>query len=167
MHQFPVDVFTLVPKPRTGNRTPWIILPDMAKQWNVGLFKSFGFSRIFRMAQYRRLDDKRWEELIFNRYFPRQGETDKAGLQGFPTAKYYRRWKGLLEEVDTPRAETVRRLVLKWFQKLWWLPLPGSDRMWEIRTTTQPEWIMVPPGEPQSCPKLAINEVHWSARKHK
>lgn len=167
MHRFPADIFEHVPKRKTGDQIPWI-LPDMTSKHlsNIGLFKTFDLSGIFRMAQYKFVND--WEKL-FDRYFPPKGTRPKAGLQHFPQAKYYQAWTALLEGIDILHAEKLWGFFFIWFQKLWWVPFPGSDRMWdvkEIRPTRQFEWYMVPPGELQGCPRLAINLVHWDAKKH-
>ena len=134
MRRFPADIFEHVPKRRTGDQIPWI-LPDMtAKQLsNIGLFKTFDLSGIFRMAQYKFVADKEWEILVFNRYFPPKGICHKAKLQHFSTAKYYQAWTALLEGIDIPRAEKLRGHFFIWFQKLWWVPFPEPDRMWIIR----------------------------------
>lgn len=170
MRQFPADIFELISKPRKGDRTPWI-LPDMTQTQlsNINLFKSFNLSSIFRMAQYKIVGPVEWEKVVFDRYFPPKGAAPRAGLQHFPVAQYFLSWTALLEGVDIPCAEKLRGLFLTWFQQLWWVPFPASDRMWnmkEVSSTKQFEWFIVPPGEPQSCPRLAVNSKHWYAEKH-
>jgi len=168
LRQFPADVFQLVPKRRTGDLTPWI-LPDLTSEQlsSISLFRSFEFTHIFRQAQYEPVDSDTWKKL-FDRYFPLKGEAHKGHrVQGFPTACYYQCWDSLLEAVDIAEAQTIRDYVHKWFDKLWWVPFAASDRMWVVKETRSKSWVMVPPGEPQSCPQLAVNPVHWTKNKRK
>ena len=165
LHQFPADVFELVSKPKTGNA--WI-LPDLTSQQlsRIGLFKSFEFDCIFRMAQFKPVEKNIWEGLIFDRYFPPKGHVPRDGLQNFPYALYYKLWISFLQadSVDDACAQMIRSHVLKWFCTLWWLPFPDCDRMWSTkRSTNRSGWVVVPPGEHQTCPRLAVNSAHWNA----
>jgi hypothetical protein len=140
------------------------MVPDLVPKQltSIGLFQSTNFSSIFRQAQYKCVNNETWENLVFDRYFPRKGEAYREGLQGFPVARYYRGWSHLLGRVNIQRAEKIRGFVLNWFCKLWWLPFPESDRMWstkETQLTRKSGWIMVPSGQPQKCPRLAINQA--------
>lgn len=167
LHQFPADIFELVPKPKAGDA--WI-LPHLRLQQlaSIGLFKSFDFGLIFRTVQFKIVDNNTWEEIIFDRYFPQKGQVREEGLQSFPRALYFQAWNSLLERVDEPRSQVIRNHVLEWFRTLWWLPFPESDRMWLAKRTpsTRSGWVMVPPGENRICPRLAVNRAYWTAEKN-
>ena len=166
MRQFPSDILQLAPSPRSGHDDSWLLLSSAERcQANVDIFKAHRFEEIFRQAQYKVLNEGEWYCLVFHRYFPPKGETNVQGLQNFPLAQYYRRWHLLLEQVDKPHSETLREIIFKWFDRLHWLPHPEVDRMWYTKKAgSKKTWVMVPEGELQNCPRLAVNPRHWNVR---
>ncbi|KAG1766213.1 hypothetical protein EV702DRAFT_981012 [Suillus placidus] len=123
-------------------------------QW---LTKGHHLSGIFSQVQYRIISDADWDNLVFRRYFPAKGASTAKALQQFPSASYYRQWQALMDGLDEDCAEIIRnRHLTQWFDKLYWVPHPDSDRMWSTKKGGK-EWTMLPPGEPRNCPRIAVN----------
>ncbi|KAG1851045.1 hypothetical protein DFJ58DRAFT_661761 [Suillus subalutaceus] len=107
--------------------------------------------------QYQIVSHADWDNLVFKRYFPAKGALTAKALQQFPSASYYRQWKALMDGNDKDEAEIIQNhRLMPWFEKLYWVPHPASDRMWSTKKGGK-EWIMLPPGEPRNCPRLAVN----------
>ncbi|KAG1854263.1 hypothetical protein F4604DRAFT_1514489, partial [Suillus subluteus] len=156
--QFASDIFQLAPSPKLALNSPWILLDqEQRKHIKVDVFRSLDLSGIFSQVQYQIVSHADWDNLVFKRYFPAKGASTAKALQQFPSASYYRQWKALMDGNDKDEAEIIQNhRLMPWFEKLYWVPHPASDRMWSTKKGGK-EWIMLPPGEPRNCPRLAVN----------
>jgi hypothetical protein len=155
--QFASDIFQLAPAPKAALKQPWILLDSTQRERvKIDIFQSLNVGQVFGQAQYRVMSDTEWSDSIFGRYFPAKGASTANALQHFPFASYYRKWLALMKRLNEEDAEIFRKLVLTWFSKLNWLPHPESDRMWSTRKGGR-GWSMLPSGDPQNCPRLAVN----------
>lgn len=157
-HQFASDIFQLAPSPKLASNSPWVLLdPGQRMRTKIDIFHSLDLRCIFSQIQYRIIDDANWQKLVFERYFPPKGGPVAKAPQHFPSASYYRQWKTLVDGLDKDHAEIIHNhLLTQWFHQLYWVPHPESDRMWSTKKGGK-EWIMLPPGEPRHCPRIAIN----------
>lgn len=156
-HQFASDIFQLAPSPKLASISHWVLLnPAQRLRTKVEIFHSLDLSGIFRQVQYRVINDADWDNLVFQRYFPAKGASTAKALQQFPSASYYRQWQALMDGLDEDRAEIIQNRLRQWFNNLYWVPHPGSDRMWTTKKGGK-EWTMLPPGEPGNCPRIAVN----------
>ncbi|KAG1838806.1 hypothetical protein DFJ58DRAFT_668161 [Suillus subalutaceus] len=116
-----------------------------------------GHRQFFNQVQYRVISEADWNNLVFQRYFPAKGTTAVKALQHFPSASYYRQWQALMARLDEDKATMVQNnQLMQWFNKLYWVPHPESDRMWSTKTGGK-EWIPLPFGECGNCPRIAVN----------
>ncbi|KAG1793283.1 uncharacterized protein HD556DRAFT_1238088 [Suillus plorans] len=129
---------------------------EIQHEGHIDIFHSLDLHCIFSQIQYRIIDDADWHNLVFERYFPPKGGPVANALQHFPSASYYRQWQTLMDGLDKDHAEIIQNHHLQWFHQLYWVPHPESDRMWSTRKGGK-GWIMLPPGEPRHCPRIAIN----------
>lgn len=156
-HQFASDIFQLAPSPKLASISHWVLLnPAQRLRAKVEIFHSLDLSGIFCQVQYRVINDADWDNLVFQRYFPAKGASTAKALQQFPSASYYRQWQALMDGLDEDRAEIIQNRLRQWFNNLYWVPHPGSDRMWTTKKGGK-EWTMLPPGEPGNCPRIAVN----------
>ncbi|KAG1840138.1 hypothetical protein F4604DRAFT_1499336, partial [Suillus subluteus] len=156
-HQFASDIFQLAPSPKLASNSQWVLLNTAQRlRTKVDIFQSLDLSGIFRQVQYRIISDADWDNLVFKRYFPAKGASTAKALQQFPSASYYRQWQALMDGLDEDRAEIIQNRLRQWFDKLYWVPHPESDRMWSTKKSGK-EWTMLPPGEPGNCPRIAVN----------
>ncbi|KAG2063845.1 hypothetical protein BDR04DRAFT_946587, partial [Suillus decipiens] len=155
--QFATDIFQLAPSPKLALNPSWVMLnPAQRMQAKVDIFHSLDLSHIFSQVQYRITSDADWDNLVFRRYFPAKGASTAKALQQFPSASYYRQWKALRDRLDENHAEIIQNHLKQWFDQLSWVPHPESDRMWSTKKGGK-GWIMLPPGEPRHCPRIAVN----------
>lgn len=156
--QFPSDIFQLAPKSKAGGS---FVKLNQTQRMSVtaDIFRSLDFSQIFHQVQYQVMTPKEWYTLVFARYFPAKGTVQRKALQNFPSATYYQEWTALMDRLDEGQATTYREAAFDWFGGLCWIPHPAVDRMWGTRKdqSKNKTWVMVPEGEPQACPRLAIN----------
>ncbi|KAG1719121.1 hypothetical protein EDB19DRAFT_1648748 [Suillus lakei] len=130
---------------------------EIQHEGHVDIFHSLDLSHLFRQIQYRVINDTDWNNVVFRRYFPAKGASTAKALQQFPSAMYYRQWQALMDRLDEDDAKIIQNYHLtQWFDKLYWVPHPESDRMWSTKKGGK-EWIMLPPGEQKNCPRIAIN----------
>jgi hypothetical protein len=157
--QFPYDVFQVAPNRKSHKTGSWILLDDTARSGvRIDVFKTLDLSLIFDEVQYRIVDQNVWKDVVFARYFPAKGQKPPKALQNFPAATYYKDWIDLMNRLSTNDANLVRRTMFRKFDELHWVPYPASDRMWATKSMTTRGWIRLPPGKPQACPQLAIND---------
>lgn len=155
---FASDIFQLAPNPKSDLEQPWILLdPTQKEQIKIYIFRSQDISQVFSQAQYRIMSGTDWKDMVFRRYFPAKGATMVKALQHFPSASYYMLWEALMNRLDEDKAKITRDHILNWFDTLRWVPHPESDRMWSTREATGRNWVRVPPGPAQNCPRLALN----------
>ncbi|KAG1772226.1 hypothetical protein EV702DRAFT_976795 [Suillus placidus] len=157
-NQFASDIFQLAPSPRLTSNSPWVLLdPGQRIRVKIDIFHSLDLSGIFNQVQYRVVSDDDWNNLVFQRYFPAKGTLMAKALQQFPSASYYRQWQALMDGLDEDNAEIIQNhCLMQWFDKLYWVPHPGSDRMWSTKKGGK-EWVVLPPGGQGNCPRLAVN----------
>lgn len=143
--QFPFDVFQLAPNHRSYMEGSYVLL-DEAQRSRIthDIFKSLDLRGVFERVQYRIVDMKIWGGKIFDRYFPQKHYVRPKRLQQFTKATYYRNWMDMLSRLNDEDAELVRRRVRRQFNKLLWVPFPGSDRMWQTKRMDTREWLREP-----------------------
>jgi len=124
----------------------------------IGIFKTLDLSAIFKKVQYCIVEWRVWKDVIFAQYFPEKGKQRPRGLQNFPAATYYCDWIDLMNRLKVDDARLVHHEVFKKFNKLHWVPYTGSDRMWLTKVMMTGGWQMMPAGQQQACPHIAINE---------
>jgi hypothetical protein len=157
--QFPYDVFQVSPNKVKRSEGRYVIL-SRSDLDNVShdVFKSLDLSAVFDHVQARYCDAGFWGDTIFSRYFPPPEYVQPSGLQNFRQTKYYNTWNSIMARLSKTDAHRVRKELLKEFNKLMWLPFPGSDRMWQTRRMNMGQWTNVPE---TSCkgpsPQIIIN----------
>lgn len=157
--QFASDIFQLAPSPKLAPNSPWVLLdPAQRIHAKVDIFYSLDLHSVFSQVQYRFVSDHNWNNVVFRRYFPAKGTSMSKALQQFPSASYYRRWRALMDWLDEDDAKIIQNHHLtQWFDNLYWVPHPDSDRMWSTKKGSSRKWTILPPGERRHCHRIAIN----------
>jgi hypothetical protein len=157
--QFPYDIFQVSPNKVTRSEGRYILLSrSELDNVNHDVFKSLDLSTVFENVQARHCDANFWGETIFRRYFPPPEYVQPSSLQNFRQTKYYKLWNSIMARLSKTGAHRVRKEMLKEFNKLMWLPFPGSDRMWQTRRMMSGGWSNVPQTSSNGpSPQIAVN----------
>ncbi|TFK16729.1 hypothetical protein FA15DRAFT_711465 [Coprinopsis marcescibilis] len=96
------------------------------------LYKVDDLGKLFHCGRFKRVGttSKVWE-LAFDRLVPEKGAMLPTGAQNYLTSVYYLRWQAYMENHEDWRE--AREGIRKRFNKLRWMPLVKSDRIWCTR----------------------------------
>lgn len=158
--QFPYDLFENAPN-RRSNREPSHLLMSRQEreEATISIFKQTDLRSIFSRAVVKVLTPKEWENLQFKRFFPSKGFVPPTRFQNFPFMRYFQEWNSLMERLSVEDAKIVRGLIWKEFKTFQWLPLTDTDRAWNTKKVTGPQWMHLPSDDKKPAVRIALNQT--------
>ncbi|KAI9442772.1 hypothetical protein H4582DRAFT_2055158 [Lactarius indigo] len=144
--QFPYDLLENAPN-RSG------------KEATTKIFKNTDLWRLFSRVVVKVVSPKDWENLQFRRFFPSKGFVPPTRFQNFPYMLYFQLWNTLMERLTEDDSKIVRRSIWKEFRTFQWLPLTDTDRVWNTKKVTGPQWTHLPFDDNKPVVRIALNQT--------
>ncbi|KAF8808357.1 hypothetical protein BYT27DRAFT_7097079 [Phlegmacium glaucopus] len=157
--QFLSDLIAKAPNPKNAGSPSYCKLSTEERgDVDEKVYKNRKVSEYWRDFQWKRSSENEWT-LIFNRLWPEKGKILYGSVQNYKTASYYIGWTMLTSNSDQRTVDTMRKVIRKRFNLLYWMPHAQTDRIWHTKAA---------PGfqrcndvdESQPAPRILIN---WTA----
>ncbi|TFK59274.1 hypothetical protein BDN72DRAFT_746915, partial [Pluteus cervinus] len=132
--QFLFDVINKVSNKRSASAPSYCRL-SQADRTSVteNTYQDRRLSNIFFDCQWRYAEGKEWSN-NFDRLWPKKDAQLRGKVQNYLQMNYYTMWSRLKELAKTEeRVEQLRKQIKKRYNKLYWMPLAASDRIWVTR----------------------------------
>ena len=158
--QFPYDLFENAPNHRSNREASHLLMTRQEREdATIEVFKNTDLRRIFSRVVVKVVNKKDWYNLQFRRFFPCKGFVAPTRFQNFPYMRYFQEWNTLMERLNAEDAEVVRGLVWQQFKTFEWLPLTDTDRAWNTKTVTGPQWTHLPFDDKKPVIRIGLNET--------
>ena len=158
--QFPYDLFENAPNPRSNREASHLLMPQQEREEaTIEVFKSTDLRRMFSRVVIKVVNAKDWQGLQFRRFFPCKGFVPPTRFQNFPYMRYFQEWNGLMERLSEKDAKVVRELMWTEFKTFQWLPLTDTDRVWNTKKVTGPQWTHLPFDDKKPVVRIALKEM--------
>lgn len=156
--QFLHDLVAKSPVHRPASEGSYLQLSPGARQdVRDELFQRSNLEGVFDVVQFQRCTREKWDNDIFNRFFPPKGFALSPRTQNYAQCNYFKAWNLLMLDVNAQGAETIRAKFRQRVNKLTWLPYAYADRMWTTRTNASFEFRPTDCRNRVPAPQLAIN----------
>ncbi|KAI9431846.1 hypothetical protein H4582DRAFT_1790496, partial [Lactarius indigo] len=143
--QFPYDLLENAPNRRSNRESSHLLMTnEERKEATTKIFKNTDLRRLFSQVVVKVVSPKDWENLQFRRFFPSKGFVPPTRFQNFPYMLYFQLWNTLMERLTEDDSKIVRRSIWKEFRTFQWLPLTDTDRVWNTKKVTGPQWTHLP-----------------------
>lgn len=158
--QFPYDIFENAPNHRSNREGSYLLMTKQDRlEATVAVFKNTDLRRVLSRAVIKVVSQKDWKNLQFRRYFPTKGFLPPTRLQNFPYMLYFQEWNTLMGRLSARDAEVVRESIWKEFKTFQWLPLTDTDRAWNTKRVTGPQWTHLPLDDKKPAVRIALNQM--------
>ena len=163
--QFPYDLFENAPNHRSNREASHLLMSQQEREdATIQVFKNTDLRRMFSRVVVKVVKAKDWQGLQFKRFFPCKGFVPPTRFQNFPYMRYFQEWNSLMERLSEEDAEVVRGLMWTEFKTFQWLPLTDTDRVWNTKKVTGPQWTHLPFDDKKPVVRIALNEMLvWDA----
>ncbi|EPS92583.1 hypothetical protein FOMPIDRAFT_1056731 [Fomitopsis schrenkii] len=154
------DVMRKAPNPRSCVLPSYMDMkPIECTQIEEDFFKTFELP--FRQVRYKVVEFDYWQNTMFNRFFPPRSSVLPPNLQNFPSCQYFKDYTALMGHVTKADSVEIRNALRERWNRLYWLPITGYDRMWVTRTTMSGHHVTLPDGYNRSAPQIAFNPLYF------
>ncbi|GLB33116.1 hypothetical protein LshimejAT787_0100010 [Lyophyllum shimeji] len=83
----------------------------------------------FHDCQWKLADRKDWQN-VFDRLFPPKGHIFTGNVQNYLSTSYIPMWEKIKSRADDDTYLRIRQDIRKRFDRLYWMPLAQTDRIW-------------------------------------
>ncbi|KAH8976343.1 hypothetical protein EDB86DRAFT_2746663, partial [Lactarius hatsudake] len=143
--RFPFDLLENAPNHRFSHEPSHLLMTqEERKQATTEIFKKTDLRRLFSRVVVKVVSPKDWENLQFRRFFPAKGFKIPPRLQNFPHMLYFQEWITLMGRLTDDDFNVVRGVIWEKFKTFQWLPLTDTDRAWNTKRVTGPQWTHLP-----------------------
>jgi hypothetical protein len=158
--QFPYDLFENAPNHRSNRQGSHLLMTRQQREdATVEVFKNTDLRGIFCRVVLKVVNAKDWQNLQFKRFFPSKGFKAPTRFQNFQYMRYFLEWNALMGRLSDEDAERVRGLMWQRFKTFQWLPLTDTDRCWNTKRKTGPQWKHLPVDDNKPAVHIALNET--------
>jgi hypothetical protein len=158
--QFPYDLFENAPNPRSNREASHLLMTEGEREEaTFEVFKKTDLRGIFSRVVVKVVNGKDWQNLQFRRFFPSKGFVAPTRFQNFPNMRYFREWNALMGRLSAEDAGAVRGTMWERFKTFQWLPLTDTDRCWNTKRVTGPQWKHLPMDDNKPVVRIALNET--------
>lgn len=158
-YQFLFDMIQKSPNSRLATGASYGTLGVLARaNINEKLFKEYQLP--FNVVRWKKVDPSYWRT-IFDRLFTRRGTVVKKSFQGLRQCRYWKLYVSLIDGLTPGEAMKVRKALRKRFDKLSWMTMTGSDRVWTTRPDMSGAHSTIPKNLQTPAPQIAINPMMY------
>jgi hypothetical protein len=163
----PIDMIRLSINMKQRQSPSHMIMPlDQRNEVSHEVFQTFDLRGVFNAVMARECTKKQWEK-TFDNFFPgKLGKPPLAKRQHFNLAPYYMDYMNLFNDFSKDDLEKLRKGLKGWFDELYWVPHPESDRMWRsVRDYPHTNAVRFPADASGLVPYLALNPAFYRSRQ--